>query len=70
VKDDVVFVSTTKDGVLFGSEVLLYRGAQGDYQKRIIARRLGDYPRWFGMMVRGKSKGVFSITGIEINEVN
>lgn len=70
VKDDVVYVSTTKDGVLFGPEVLMYRGNQGDYQKRIILRRLGDYPRWFGMRVRGKSAGVFSITGIEINEVS
>ena len=68
VKDDVVFVSTTKDGALFGPEVLLARGDQGDYQKRIIVRRLGDYPRWFGMRVRGKSAGVFSITGVEINE--
>lgn len=68
VKNDVVFVATTKDGVLFGPESLLYRGEQGDYQKRIIARRLGDYPRWFGMRIRGRSAGVFSITGIEINE--
>ena len=68
VIDDVVFVSTTKDGVLYGPEVLMYRGNRGDYQKRIIARRLGDYPRWFGMRVRGKSAGVFSITGVEIDE--
>jgi len=61
-------VSTTKDGVLYGPEVLMYRGNRGDYQKRIIARRLGDYPRWFGMRVRGKSAGVFSITGVEIDE--
>jgi len=67
VENDVVFVSTTKDGVLFGPEVLMYRGNRGDYQKRIIARRLGNYPRWFGMRVRGKSAGVFSITGVEID---
>lgn len=70
VKDDVVYMSTTKDGALFGPETLLPRGAQGDYQHRIIARRLGDYPRWMGIRLRGKSAGVFSVTGIEINEVN
>jgi hypothetical protein len=69
VKDDVVFVSTTKDGVLYGPEILLPRGEQGDYQNRIIERRLGDYPRFFGVGLRGKSAGVFSITGIEVNEV-
>lgn len=68
VENDVVFVSTTKDGALYGPEVLMPRGERGDYQKRIILRRLGDYPRWFGMRVRGKSAGVFSITGVEINE--
>lgn len=68
VNDDVVFVSTTKDGALFGPEALVYRGDEGDYQKRIIMRRLGDYPRWFGMRIRGNSAGVFSITGVEINE--
>lgn len=68
VVDDVVFVSTTKDGVAYGPSVLLPRGNQGDYQHRPILRRLGDYPRWFGVRLRGKSKGVFSITGIEVNE--
>lgn len=68
VTDDVVYVSTTKDGVLFGPESLVFRGDQGDYQKRLIVRRLGDYPRWFGMKIRGKSAGVFSVTGVEINE--
>lgn len=68
VTDDVVYVSTTKDGALFGPESLVYRGNQGDYQKRLIMRRLGDYPRWFGMRIRGKSAGVFSVTGVEINE--
>ncbi|HEY9818178.1 MAG TPA: packaged DNA stabilization protein [Candidatus Obscuribacterales bacterium] len=70
VKDDVVYFSTTKDGALFGSPVLAPRGAQGDYQHRIIIRRLGDYPRWMGVKLRGFSKGVFSVTGVEINEVN
>ncbi len=68
VKNDVVFVSTTKDGALYGPEALIFRGEPGDYQKRVIARRLGDYPRWFGMKVRGRSAGIFSVTGIEINE--
>lgn len=60
-----VFVSTTKDGVLFGSEVMISRGGPGEYQKRVIARRLGDYPNWFGLKIRGKSAAVTSITGIE-----
>ena len=68
VKDDVVYLSTTKDGALYGPSVLLPRGNQGDYQHRIILRRLGDYPRWFGIRVRGYSAGVFSVTGVEINE--
>lgn len=68
VKDDVVYISTTKDGALFGPEVLVPRGNQGSYQERLIRRRLGDYPRWFGMRIRGKSAGVFSVTGVEITE--
>ncbi|HEY9817735.1 MAG TPA: packaged DNA stabilization protein, partial [Candidatus Obscuribacterales bacterium] len=70
IKDDVVYFSTTKDGALFGPSVLAPRGERGDYQHRIIIRRLGDYPRWMGIMLRGFSKGVFSVTGVEINEVN
>lgn len=66
--DDVVFLSTTKDGALFGPEVMIPRGAPGDYQHRMIMRRLGDYPRWFGLKLRGKSSGVFSAVGVEINE--
>lgn len=69
VNGDQVFVSTTKDGVLYGPEILLNRGNLGDYQHRTIIRRLGDYPRWFGMKIRGKSAGVYSVAGIEINEI-
>lgn len=69
VTDDVVFLSTTKDGALFGPEVMVPRGNSGDYQHRMIKRRLGDYPRWFGMKIRGKSAGVFSVAGVEINEL-
>lgn len=68
IKNDVVYISTTKDGALFGPEALVYRGELGDYQHRIIVRRLGDYPRWFGMRIRGRSAGVFSVTGVEVNE--
>ena len=68
VEDDVVYFSTTKDGALYGPEVLLKRGAQGDYQHRTILRRLGDYPRWMGIRLRGFSKGIYSVTGVEINE--
>ena len=66
---DVVFFSTTKDGALFGPERMIGRGNAGQYQHRMIARRLGDYPRWFGMKLRGLSAGVFSVLGVEINEV-
>lgn len=62
---DQYFVSVTKDGVLFGPEVPIARGDTGDYQKRIIARRLGDYPNWFGLRVSGFSDSVTSITGVE-----
>jgi len=68
VADDVVYFSTTKDGALYGPSVLLPRGDQGDYQHRTILRRLGDYPRWMGIRLRGYSKGVYSVTGVEINE--
>lgn len=64
--DAKVFVSTTKDGVLFGDQVMISRGKPGEYQKRIIARRLGDYPNWFGMRVSGFSSEVTSITGVEL----
>lgn len=69
IVDDVAFLSTTRDGVLFGPEVMIPRGAQGDYQHRMVMRRLGDYPRWFGMKLRGLSSGVFSVVGVELNEV-
>lgn len=69
VADDVVFLSTTKDGALYGPEVPIYRGNSGQYQKRMILRRLGDYPKWFGVKLRGLSSGVFSALGVEINEV-
>lgn len=69
VDDDVVFFSTTKDGALYGQEVTIFRGNSGEYQSRMIERRLGDYPRWFGMRIRGLSAGVFSVVGVEVNEV-
>lgn len=69
VTGDVVFVSTSKDGALYGPEVMVLRGDKGDYQHRMIVRRLGDYPQWFSMRVRGKSAGVFSVAGVEVNEV-
>lgn len=63
--EDQYFVSTTKDGVLFGPSVAIPRGKPGEYQKRMIARRLGDYPNWFGLRVSGSSRNVTSITGVE-----
>jgi len=69
INDDVVYLSTTKDGALYGPEVLLARGNIGDYQHRTIERRLGDYPCWMGVRLRGYSKGVYSVTGLEINEI-
>lgn len=61
---DQYFVAATKDGALFGPPVPIARGAPGDYQRRIIARRLGDYPNWFGLRVSGFSDSVTSITGV------
>ena len=66
VANDSVFLSTTKDGALYGPEIPISRGSQGDYQHRMILRRLGDYPQWFGVKLRGYSSGVFSMAGIEI----
>lgn len=61
-----VMLSTTKDGVFYGPEVLVSSGEAGEYQKRIIARRLGDYPNWFGARIRGFSSKVTSLAGCEI----
>lgn len=67
VEDDpVVFISTTKDGVLFGPEVLLSQGKQGEYQKRLIARRLGDYPNLMGIKIRGFSRSLVALSGLEV----
>lgn len=62
----VVFISTTKDAVLYGPENMIASGGPGEYQKRIIARRLGDYPLWFGARIRGFSSTVTSLAGCEI----
>jgi hypothetical protein len=61
-----IFVSTTKDGVLYGPEALVNAGLQGQYQHRVIARRLGDYPNWFGLKLRGNGSEVVTLTGCEI----
>jgi hypothetical protein len=62
-----VFISTTRDGVLFGPEVIISAGSVGQYQKRIIALRLGDYPLWFGVKMRGYSSAVTSLAALEID---
>jgi hypothetical protein len=62
----IVFLSTTRDGVLFGPEVRIASGKKGEYQKRIIALRLGDYPLWFSAKIRGYSKSIISLAGLEI----
>jgi hypothetical protein len=61
-----VFISTTKDGVLYGPESIISSGKSGEYQKRMIARRLGDYPLWFGANIRGFSKTKTTLAGCEI----
>jgi len=65
----VVFLSTTKDGVIDGPEVMISAGKSGEYQKRIIALALGDYPLWFGARVRGFSKTVTTLAALEIEAV-
>ena len=62
-----VGISTTKDGVLYGPEVLINAGQTGEYQKRLIALRLGDYPLWFGARIRGNSKTVTTLAAVEID---
>lgn len=62
-----IFMSTTADGVLYGPEVIISTGAYGDYSHRIIERRLGDYPLWFGVRFRGYSNAVTSLAALEIN---
>jgi len=61
-----VYVSTTKDGVLFGPEVIISQGRPGEYQDRLIARRLGDYPNKFGLRIRGFSKTITSLSSCDI----
>lgn len=64
-----VFVSTTRDGVFYGPEAIVSSGSQGQYQKRIIVLRLGDYPLWFGTKIRGYSSAVTSLAALEIDTV-
>ena len=61
-----VSVSTTRDGVLYGSQVIIASGKAGEYQQRIGAHSLGDYPNWFGLEVSGFSKSVTSLSACEI----
>ena len=61
-----VFISTTHDGVLFGPEVMISQGRPGQYNKRLIARRLGDYPNLFGLKIRGFSQTITNLSGCEI----
>lgn len=61
-----VFLSTTRDGVLYGPEEIISTGSLGEYQKRIIALRLGDYPLWFGAKLRGYSSAVTTLAALEI----
>lgn len=61
-----VFVSTTKDGLVFSNEVLIAQGRPGEYTKRLIARRLGDYPNLFGLKIRGFSRTITNLSGCEI----
>jgi hypothetical protein len=62
----VVFVSTTKDGSIFGPEIMISSGGQGEYDHRIIVRRLGDYPNWFGIRIRGNSANITTLAGCEV----
>lgn len=65
IADSKVFLSTTSDGVIYGPEVMIDAGAPGEYQKRIIHRRLGDYDYWLGFRLRGYSKQVVSLANCE-----
>jgi len=66
VIDSTIFLSTTADGVLFGPDVTISAGGPGEYQKRIIHRRLGDYDYWFGARLRGYSNQVVSLSNCEV----
>lgn len=61
-----VFISTTKDGVIYGPEVLIDAGQEGEYQKRLIATSLGDYPHWFGAIIRGYSRTVTTLAAVDV----
>jgi len=61
-----VFISTTKDGVLYGPKIMISSGKSGEYQKRIGAYSLGDYPNWGGFQISGFSKSVTSLGSCEI----
>ena len=63
---NTVGISTTKDGVLYGPEVPLDAGKEGEYQKRLIALKLGDYPLWFGASIRGYSRTVTTLAAVNI----
>lgn len=61
-----VFISTTKDGVIYGNEVISDSGGSGNYTFRIFKRRLGDYPNLFGLRIRGYSSNITSLARCEI----
>jgi hypothetical protein len=64
--DPKVFISTTADGALYGPEVAVSTGKKGEYQTRVVASRLGDYPLWFGLRIRCKSSTTTVLSGCEI----
>ena len=61
-----IFVSTTKDGFAYGPEKIISTGGQGNYTQRVIARRLGYYPHYFGLKLRGFSSDVTTLSGCEL----
>jgi len=66
ISDSTIFLSTTADGVLYGPEATIAAGGPGEYQNRVVFRRLGDYDYWMGLRLRGYSKQVVTLSNCEV----
>lgn len=63
-----LFLSSTKDGFVYGSESPISMGGKGDYQFRIYARNIGNFEDQMGLKFRGKNKTPAAFALCEITD--
>ena len=67
-KNPQVFLSWTKDGLLWSNERLHRQGMRGQYQKRIIwLRAIGMFRQMVGLKFRGCDDSLASFTAVEVD---